>query len=415
MRRGFTFYVLTAAALGLAVGAAVNLTLPASQVETVVGALSLATDLFLRLIKMIIAPLVFATLVSGIAHMGEASSIGRVGGKTMIWFLGGSFVSLTVGMVMATLLNLGGDLALGAAAGAPLPAAGGLSAKEFLAHLVPVSVIDAMARNEILQLVVFSVFAGLAMASLGERAGGLVSLVEQLASVMLRITDYVMMFAPLGVFAALAATVADNGLGIIRTYATFVGGFYLSLGLLWVLLFAAGYVVLRGRLWDLARAVRAPALLAFSTASSEAAYPGTLEALERSGVAKKIASFVLPVGYSFNLDGSMVYTTFATMFIVHAYGVELTFGQQALMVGLLMVTSKGIAGVPRAALVVIAGALAFFDIPAAGLLLILGVDHFLDMGRSCTNVIGNSIAAAVVAKWEGQLLPLPADDRSETV
>jgi Na+/H+-dicarboxylate symporter len=264
-------------------------------------------------------------------------------------------------------------------------------------------VVDAMARNEILQIVVFSVFAGVAIASVKDKALGVVALLEQMAVVMLKVTGYVMMLAPLAVFAALTATITTEGLGILRTYAAFVGSFYAALGLLWAVLAGGAFLVLGRRVLQLLKGVRQPTLLAFSTASSEAAYPQTLFALESFGVSNRVASFVLPLGYSFNLDGSSMYTTFATLFIAQAYGIELSFAQQLVMVLILMLTSKGIAGVPRASLVVIAATLTYFDIPAAGLLLILGVDHFLDMGRSATNVVGNSIAAAVVAKWEGQL------------
>jgi Na+/H+-dicarboxylate symporter len=340
--------------------------------------------------------------------MGDSATIGRVGAKTIGWFLGATLMSLIIGLFMANLLQLGHELNLPlppeeAAASAAVQTS--LSLKDFLAHVFPTSVVDAMARNEILQIVVFSVFAGVAIASVRERTRVLLDVLEQVAIVMLKVTGYVMLFAPAAVFAALAATVTTEGLGILRTYAAFVGSFYFSLGLLWVVLAAAAFLVLGPRVVGLIKAVRQPTLLAFSTASSEAAYPRTLEALESFGVSNRVASFVLPLGYSFNLDGSTMYTTFASLFIAQAYGIHLSAAQQGIMVLILMLTSKGIAGVPRASLVVIAATLAYFDIPAAGLLLILGVDHFLDMGRSATNVVGNSIASAVVAKWEGQLRP----------
>jgi Na+/H+-dicarboxylate symporter len=398
MSRRFTLYVLVAMLLGIAAGYAVNATVadPAA-VKSIAGYLSLATDVFLRLIKMIIGPLVFSTLVAGIAHMGGAgSSLGRIGLRTMGWFLGASLVSLLLGIVMVTLLQPGAALNL------PLPEVGSgtpvqpsaLSLRDFVVHLVPKSIFEAMATNEILQIVVFSVFFGVAIASVGE-----------LVLVMLKITGYVMLVAPVAVFAALASTVATQGLGILLTYGKFIGGFYASLALLWAVLIGLGGLVIGPRALRLVGDMRAPMLLAFSTASSEAAYPRTLEQLERFGVSKRIASFVLPLGYSFNLDGSMMYCTFATLFIAQAYGIDLTIGQQVTMLLLLMVTSKGMAGVPRASLVVIAATLAYFDIPEAGLLLILAVDHFLDMGRSATNVVGNSLAAAAVAKWEGELQP----------
>jgi Na+/H+-dicarboxylate symporter len=402
----FTLLIVVAMVLGIATGHVLHEQIAdPGRLKDLAGYFSVATDAFLRLIKMIIAPLVFSTLVVGIAHMGDTSALGRIGLRTLGWFLLASVVSLTLGILMVTLLAPGQSLGL------PLPPAdaaagvkaGTMSVKEFVTHLVPKSAVEAMANNEILQIVVFSGFFGVALAAIGERGSGLTASIEQLAQVMLKVTGYVMKFAPVAVFAAVAATVATQGLGILVTYGKFIGGFYLSLGLLWCVLMGLGFAVVGRRIGALARAVREPVLLAFSTASSEAAYPKTLEQLERFGVSKRIASFVLPLGYSFNLDGSMMYCTFATLFIAQAYGISLSIGQQLTMLLLLMVTSKGMAGVPRASLVVIAATLAHFGIPEAGLLLILAVDQFLDMGRSATNVIGNSVATAVVAKWEGEL------------
>ena len=337
--------------------------------------------------------------------MGDSTSVGRIGGKTMLWFVGASLASLLLGMIVVNLLQPGVGLNL------PLPDAGtstnlkvsSLTLKEFVAHLVPRSIIEAMAQNEILQIVVFSIFTGVAVASLGERAKVVADFADQVAHVMLEITGYVMKAAPLAVFAAIASTVTTQGLGVLVTYGKFIIQFYVSLGILWLLLGLAGFLVLGPRVQSLVRRMREPFLLAFSTASSEAAYPKILDQLQQFGVSKRIASFVLPMGYSFNLDGSMMYCTFATLFIAQAYGIELSFAQQITMLLLLMVTSKGMAGVPRASLVVIAATLATFNIPEAGLLLIMGIDQFLDMGRSATNVVGNSIATAVVAKWEGEL------------
>jgi len=354
---------------------------------------------------MIIGPLVFATLAVGIAKMGDLGVVGRIGLKSMAWFLLASLVSLTLGLVLVNLFQPGVGL------GIELPDAGaqsgitvsGLTLKEFVTHLVPVSIADAMARNEILQIVVFSVFFGVACAGVGEKAKVMVDALEGLSYVMLKVTMLVMWFAPFAVFAAVAATVSKSGLEVLAVYGKFMGQFYIGIGLLWVLLFLAAAAVLRGRAVALFRAVREPTLLAFATASSEAAYPRTLAQLEKFGCSNRVASFVLPLGYSFNLDGSMMYCTFAVVFIAQAYGIDLTLAQEITMLLILMVTSKGMAGVPRASLVVIAATLAQFNIPEAGLLLLLGVDHFLDMGRSATNVIGNSVATAVVAKWEGQL------------
>ncbi len=408
MSRNFTLYIVIGMLLGLAAGAGAHATIhdPAA-LKDAAGYFGLITDVFLRLIKMIIAPLVFSTLVSGIAHLGAGSAVGRVGLKTLGFFLGATVISLTVGVAMVSLLHPGSSLHLTApigpvGAGAPT----GLSLKDFLGHVFPTSIIDAMARNEVLQIVVFSTFFGCAMAALGERTAGLLHLVEQVAQVMLTITNYVMRTAPIAVFAAIAGTVTTQGIGILATYAAFVGDFYAALAILCALMLAAATLAVGGRIGVLLAAIRQPALIAFSTASSEAAYPRTLEALEAFGVSKRVASFVLPLGYSFNLMGSMMYCTFAVLFIAQAFGVSLSAGQIATLVLMLMVTSKGIAGVPRAGLVVVAATLPAFHLPeAAGLALIFGVDHILDMGRTAVNVIGNSVAAAVVARWEGELGP----------
>ena len=401
-----TTWIFVGMVLGIFVGYLGHELLPTPEMaKTTAGYISLFTDIFLRLIKMIIAPLVFSTLVVGIAHMGDTASIGRIGIKTMAWFISASLFSLLLGLVMVNLLRPGEALNL------PLPDASAstnlkvasLSFKEFVTHLVPRSAFEAMANNEILQIVVFSVFFGAAAAALGDKAKAMINWIEELSQVILKITGYVMSLAPIAVFAAMASVVTTSGLGILVTYGKFVVEFYFSLGLLWILISFAAWVILRERVFTLLRMIREPLLLSFTTASSEAAYPKTLEQLERFGAKKKIVSFVLPLGYSFNLDGSMMYCTFAVLFIAQAYNIELTPLQQVTMLLILMVTSKGMAGVPRASLVVIAATLATFNIPEAGLLLIMGIDQFLDMGRSATNVIGNSVATAVVAKWEGEL------------
>ncbi|WP_293905150.1 dicarboxylate/amino acid:cation symporter [Phenylobacterium sp.] len=413
MNRLFATLVVAAMVLGVGVGWLVNHLLPAAEAKTVADNLSIVTDVFLRLIKMVIAPLVFSTLVAGIAHMEGAAAVGRVGAKTMLWFVGASIVSLTIGLIMVHWLHPGTGLGLidPGAAGAAGVDTTKFTLREFVTHLVPRSIVEAMANNEILQIVVFSVFVGTAVSALEDRAPAVIVLVDQIARIMLKVIGYVMKTAPFAIFAALASTVATNGLSILLTYARFVGGFYLSMGVLWGLLMLALLLIVGRRGLALLAAIRSPALLAFSTASSEAAYPRTLEELERWGVSRKVASFVLPLGYSFNLDGSMMYCTFATLFVVQAYGLTLSLGQQITMLALLMITSKGVAGVPRASLVVIAATLSYFHLPEAGLLLILAVDHLLDMGRSATNVLGNSVAAAVVGKWEDELVvpdPAPA-------
>jgi Na+/H+-dicarboxylate symporter len=405
MNRTFTYFIIGAMVGGILVGFGLNQMLDAEGAKAAAGGLSILTDLFLRLIKMIIAPLVFATLVSGIAHMEDAAQIGRVGVKTMGWFISASLVSLTIGLLMVHLLQPGAHMNLVIPPVAPGSTVdvSAFTLSTFFSHLVPASIIDAMAKNEILQIVVFSVFVGTAVAAVDDRAPVVLALVEQIAAIMLKVTGYVMKCAPVAIFAALASTVATQGLSVLGDYAKFVGGFYLSLGVLWAVLLGACALFVGARALILFKMIQAPALLAFSTASSEAAYPRTLEQLQKFGVSRRIASFVLPLGYSFNLDGSMMYCTFATLFIAQAYGVHMSWGQQITMLLLLMITSKGIAGVPRASLVVISATLTYFKLPEAGLLLILAVDHLLDMGRSATNVVGNSVAAVVVGKWEKQL------------
>ena len=400
------YLILVAMLVGIGVGYFVFVNFPDKQAaKEVAGYISIMSDVFLRLIKMLIGPLVFSTLVVGIAYMGSAKSMGRIFARSLGWFVIASLISLTLGLVLANWLQPGHNLGL------PLPDVGAatnlatakFTLKEFVNHLVPKSFAEAMANNEILQIVVFSMFFGVALAALGEKGKTLVLVVEELAHVMLKITGYVMKLAPLAVLSAMAATVAVNGLGILLKFAVFMGDFYLGLFILWALLIGAGFVFLGPRIFRLMVLIKEAFMLSFATASSEAAYPKILDALDRFGVKRKISSFVMPMGYSFNLDGSMMYCTFAVMFIAQAYGIELSTAQQITMLLLLMVTSKGMAGVPRASLVVIAATLNQFQIPEAGILLLLGIDHFLDMGRSATNVLGNAIAASVVAKSEDSL------------
>lgn len=407
-------YIFAAMLLGILVGYLIFNHYDKGEAKELAGYISIASDLFLRLIKMVIAPLVFSTLVVGIAHMGDAKSVGRIFGKSLAWFFIASLVSLALGMIMANLLQPGAGVALPSpdAAGAGL-ATSKFTVKEFFNHLVPKSIVEAMAQNEILQVVVFSMFFGIALAALGERGKNLLAVIDDLSHTMLKITVYVMKFAPVAVFAAMAATVAVNGLEILVSFAVFMRDFYFSLVLLWVILIAVGFVFLKKRIFHLLALIKEAFLLAFATASSEAAYPKLLDALDRFGVKRKISSFVMPMGYSFNLDGSMIYCTFATLFIAQAYGIHMPISTQITMMLVLMLTSKGIAGVPRASLVVIAATLHQFNIPEAGLLVILGIDTFLDMGRSATNAVGNSIASAVVAKWEGGLLSEEEAARAE--
>ena len=401
-----TNFILGAMVLGVLVGYLVNLYGAGSSFpDQYVRYISILTDVFLRLIKMIIAPLVFSTLVVGIAKMGDASTIGRVGLKTFAWFISMSFVSLLLGLVMVNILQpgIGVDLTLPEIAASTGLNKSGLNLPDFVKHIFPVSIFDAMAKNEILQIVVFAVFFGVGAAGMGTRADEFIRNLDMLSHIMLRITTAVMKLAPVAVFSAVSCVIAENGISILMTYGKFMLSFYAAIATLWIVIILISSLVLKRRTWRLVKMLREPALLAFTTASSEAAYPMTLERVERFGCKNKIASFVLPVGYSFNLDGSMMYCTFAAIFIAQVYGVQMELTQQLLMLLVLMITSKGIAGVPRASLVVIAATLSQFNLPEAGVLLILGVDHFLDMARSATNVLGNGLATAVISKWEGEL------------
>ena len=406
MSSKFTRYILVAMALGVVMGALIYSYLPGDRVD-IANSVNLVAMLFLRLIKMIIAPLVFATLVGGIAHMGTGAKLGRIFAKTMGWFVSASFVSLMLGLVMVNLLQPGANFPgtlpdKGQSTGLPVSA---FSIEKFLTHLIPTSIADAMATNEILQIVVFAVFFAVAMGAMPERSKPMLHLIEDLGHIMLKVTGYVMLFAPFAVWAAITATVAKNGLLVLWKLVVFMGGFYLSLFILWGILVAVGFAVIGPRYRNLLRLIREPLMIAFSTASSEAAYPKTLEGLNKFGASSRISAFVLPLGYSFNLDGTMMYCTFASIFIAQTYHIEMSLGTQMAMLATLMITSKGVAGVPRASLVVIAATLSQFNIPEAGLLMIMGIDTFLDMGRSATNVIGNSLATSVVAKWEGELGP----------
>ncbi len=370
--------------------------------EKILEIFSIFTEVFLRLIKMIIAPLVFATLVAGVAKLGDLKAVGRIGGKTLLWFMTASLVSLALGAVLVNLFQPGKMLELempDGAAGIGLEHAA-ITLKGFITHIFPTSLTDAMAKNEILQIVIFALLFGVGAAAMGDKADGLIKAMDAIGHVMLKVTTFVMYVAPFAVFSAITTIIAKKGMGVLATYATFIGEFYLGLILLWVILLFVAWLMLRQRTTTFVNHLKQPLLLAFSTASSESAYPKMLEQLERFGCRNRIVSFVLPLGYSFNLDGSMMYMTFASLFIAQAYGIELSVGDQVTMLLTLMITSKGIAGVPRASLVVIAGTISAFGIPEAGLVLLLGVDHLLDMGRSATNVIGNAVATVAVDRWE---------------
>ncbi|MBK9319628.1 MAG: dicarboxylate/amino acid:cation symporter [Bacteroidetes bacterium] len=367
--------------------------------------IQILSDIFLRLIKMIIAPLVFSTLVYGVAKVGDFKSVGRIGIKTILYFQFATLLALALGLILVNLFEPGHVMKL------PLPAIDANSGitnkapalREFITHVIPKSVVEAMANNEILPIVIFSLFFGIAAASMGEKAKSVVNALDTVGHIMFKVTNYVMQFAPFGVFGAIAAVVAKQGLSIIGGYLYLIACFYFGLIFFGVVILGLICFSLKIPFFKLLSHVKEPMLLAFSTASSESAFPKTVEALEKYGCSNRIISFVLPLGYSFNLDGSIMYMTFATVFIAQAYGIDLSLQQEITMMLMLLVTSKGMAGVPRASLVVIAGMLSAFNIPEAGLLLLLGIDQLLDMGRSATNVVGNAVATAVVSKWEGEL------------
>ena len=420
MRSKLTIIILVAAVLGVIAGHVAHQSASdAAQAATIAGYFSILADIFLRLIKMIIAPLVFATVVAGIAGTGDSKTVGRIGLKALAWFITASLVSLLLGMAFANLFHPGANLNL------PLPEAGlatnlktgSLSFKEFIVHVFPRSFFEAMSSNEILQILVFSVFFGVAVTALKEKtAKTVIAFIDEVAHAMLKVTEYVMLFAPIGVFGAVAAAITTQGIAVLATYGKFIGQFYLALVVLWCVLVAAGFFFLGPRVFALLRIIREPLLVGFTTASSEAAYPKLMEQLNRFGANERVTALVLPLGYSFNLDGSMIYQAFAALFIAQAYGIHMSFTQQVTLLLVMMVSSKGIAGVPRASLVVVAAVLPMFGLPEAGLLLIMGIDQFLDMGRTATNVIGNGIATAVVAKWEGALgPPLPEEELATPV
>jgi Na+/H+-dicarboxylate symporter len=366
---------------------------------------TILSDIFLRLIKMIVGPLIFTTLVVGVAKLGDINAVGRIGGKTLLWFLSATLVSLLLGMLLVNFFEPGVEMHLAlpdSHLGTDIKATG-ITLKDFISHVVPRSFFEAMANNEVLQIVVFSLFFGIATAAIGDTGHIVIKAMDAIAHVIFKITGYIMLLAPLAVFGAITAVVAKQGLGVLSTYAIFIGEFYFSLLILWLIIVLAGFFVLRTRVFNLVNRIKDAMLVAFGTSTSEAAYPKLLLELEQFGCNSKIVSFVLPLGYSFNLDGSMMYMTFASVFLAQAYGIHLSFIHEITMLLILMLTSKGMAGIPRASLVVIAGTISMFNIPEAGLALLLGIDPLLDMGRSATNVLGNAMATAVVSKWEGEL------------
>ncbi len=407
MDRRLTSYILIAMILGVIVGQALYVSLDAAVIKASVAPwLKLLSDIFINLIKMLVAPLVLSTVVVGIAHMGDSAALGRIGLKAVIWFILASFISIGLGLIMVNLFEPG--------VGAPIPAVAdaakavgtvkALNPTEFSLSVIPKNAFEALATNKILQILIVAIFSGVARSAIGEKGAALVKGADALAEMMLQITGYVMRYAPIAVFAALANVIAASGLGILKTYLLLISEFYLSLLILWCILLSAGWAFLGSkRIAMLLRYIRQPMMIAFSTSSSEAALPRLFEQLDRFGVPRRISGFVLPLGYSFNLDGSMMYMSFAAIFIAQAYGIDLPVSTQILILLTLMLSSKGMAAVPRASLVVITGALAMFGLPVEGVAIILAIDQFLDMGRTVTNVVGNAVATSVIAKWEGML------------
>ena len=402
LQHRLTSFVLLAMLLGVGFGLACHVAVhDRGALGVITDALGLLTTIFLRAIRMIIAPLVFSTLISGIGRIDESSTIGRIALRAMVWFVLASLVALLVALLAANVLTPGAGMHL-RAVGASVPSVSApLSAAGFVAHLVPVSIVEALANNEILQIVVFALVAGVAVSRMGTAGEPLMALAEAVSLLMLRITRYVMSLAPLAVFGAVASVLTTKGIGIVADYALYVGGFYVALLAIWLVMLAAGAAILgRAELARLLGMIRQLVLIAFTTASSEAVYPSLLAKLEAYGVPNNVASLVLPLGYSFNLVGSICFCIFAVLFLAQAYDVPLSAAAVAQLLLLVFVMSKGIAGVPRAGILIIAALLPYFHIPDAGVAIILGVDQFLDMGRTATNTVANGLAAASVAKWE---------------
>ena len=402
-----TLYIVVAMILGAILGYIINKNYDAVYIEKFSKNIKLLTTIFLRLVQMIIAPLVFTTLVVGIAKLGDLKTVGRVGGKAMLWFITASLVSLLIGLVLVNIFKpgLGIDLSNADMSGAKdvMGKTQTFSMINFIEHVFPKSMFEAMANNEILQIVIFSIFFGVAAAAIGDKAKGFIKALETVSHIILKMVGYVMNFAPLGVFGAIAAVIATKGLAIFIFYGKYLMYFLFGIGVLWAVLLGVGFIILGKRVPSLLKHITSPLVIAFSTTSSEAVFPKLTEELEKFGCKDKIVSFILPLGYSFNLDGSMMYMTFASLAIAQAYGIHIDIATQLTMLLVLMLTSKGIAGVPRASLVVVTATCAMFNIPPEGIALILPIDHFCDMFRSATNVLGNSLATTVVSKWEGAL------------
>jgi Na+/H+-dicarboxylate symporter len=400
-----TVQILIAMILGAVLGIYIHDNYSGEFAQNFSDKIKMLATIFIRLVQMIISPLVFTTLVVGIAKLGDIKSVGRIGGKAMAWFFSASFVSLLIGMFWVNILKPGMGIKLGKVDASKVAEVAdktqGFSAQNFVEHIIPKSIFEAMSGNEILQIVIFSIFFGLAAASIGNAVKPVINALDKTSHIILKMVNYVMKFAPIGVFGAIAGVFAIKNLSdLVYTYINFFSSFLVGIGTLWVFLLLVGFIFLGSRLKTLLKHIVSPLVIAFGTTSSEAVFPKLTEELERFGIKDKIVSFMLPLGYSFNLDGSMMYMTFASIFIAQAYGVHLDFPTQLTMLFVLMLTSKGIAGVPRASLVVVAATCGMFKIPIEGIALILPIDHFCDMFRSATNVLGNALATSVVGKWE---------------
>lgn len=406
-RNRLTIFILIAMVAGVLLGYVVHKNSTPEFVTKFSTNIKLLTTIFLRLVQMIIAPLVFSTLVVGIAKLGNLKTVGRIGGKALLWFVSASLVSLLIGMVLVNFFHPGTAIDLSnadnSAAKDLVSTTQEFSLSNFVEHVFPKSLVDAMATNQILQIVVFSIFFGIAATTIGDYAKPVIKALEGVSHIILKMVGYVMNFAPLGVFGAIAAVIATKGLEVFNFYGLYLLYFIMGIFLLWCVLLLVGFLILRNRIPALLTRIAQPLLIAFSTTSSEAVFPKLTEELERFGCKDKIVAFTLPLGYSFNLDGSMMYMTFASIAIAQAYHVPMDLGTQLTMLLVLMLTSKGIAGVPRAALVVVAATCDMFHIPVIGVALILPIDHFCDMFRTATNVLGNALATSVVSKWEGEL------------
>lgn len=401
------YYIILSLIIGVLLGQCIHSYCSSETATSIADNIKLLGTIFIRLIQMIVAPLVFCTIVVGISKMGDPKMVGRVGGKALLWFISATLISLTIGLIWVNILKPGVDSGIDTKKTVEsielIDDAHKLSLADFVNHIVPKSIFEALANNEILQILVFAVFFGIALSALGKKAESISNTLDIVTQAILKIVSYVMWVAPAAVFGTITAAVAEHGLSIFKVYANFLLAFIIGITSLWIILILIGYILLGNRVWGLLKVIRNPLLIAFSTSSSEAVFPKLVEELEKYGCKSKIVSFILPLGYSFNLDGSMMYMTFASIFIAQLYGVELSLGNQIVMLLVLMVTSKGIAGVPRASLIIIVATCSMFGIPPEGVALLLPIDHFCDMARSMTNVLGNALATTVVSKWEGEL------------